>query len=404
MGGKLHMGPWSYGTPELFGEISDVYVGKYCSIAVNVVMDCGLNHNYNNISTYTFNNMNRKHAHLKDQAMSRGDIHIGNDVWIGRNSTIMSGVTIGDGAIIGAHSLVTKDVAPYEIVGGVPAKHIRYRFGNEIINSLMKIKWWNWGDSMVDDIVPMLMSNNIQGLLDYCKPQLEKLHRGYSVAIVTRSMNEELYNKMKSRINTKFDFIRITDCQGDMGGSKYLYDIILKNNYDWVINIDEDFFTYSFDKIMDLLDYMIDNQYDYCGMSDGGMCKHRFHSPIVQNPYFNIFRAYVIRPALDSSDYVQNNFKYNDSMECFIPKNLKDGYSWINDDYEPYYPFFYWLPVRGFKPLYLESYEHTDDISTIIKNHNGDELGIHTWYSRMYNRDKEHTDRINSAYELSKNK
>ena len=209
---------------------------------------------------------------------------------------------------------------------------------------------------------------------------------------------------MKSRIDTKFDFIRITDCQGDMGGSKYLYDIILKNNYDWVINIDEDFFTFSFERVIELLDYMIDNDYDYCGMSDGGMCKHRCHSPIVQNPYFNIFRAYKIRPALDSIEYVQNTYQYNNSMYEFMPKNIKEGYSWTNDNFEPYYPFFYWLPCRGFKPLYLESYEDSDEISTIIKNHKGDEIGIHTWYSRLYNKDNTHTDRINRAYEFSKNK
>jgi len=404
MGGNLVTGEWTYGNPELFGTENDVYVGKYCSIALNVLMDCGMNHNYNNISTYPFNNMNKKFSHLTGQVISRGDIKIGNDVWIGRNSTIMSGVTVGDGAIIGAHSLVTKDVAPYEVVGGVPAKHIRYRFEHSIIEKLLQIKWWNWSNSEVEKIVPILMSNDINALVEYCMPQLEKLHRGYSVAIVTRSMNEDLYNKMKSRINTKFDFIRITDCQGDQGGSKYMYDIILKNSYDWVINIDEDFFTYSFDRVLSLLDYMIDNEYDYCGMSDGGMCKHRFHSPIVQNPYFNIFNAGKIRPTLDSVEYVQNNFKYNSSMERFMPTNLKKDYGWVNDNYEPYYPFFYWLPCRGFKALYLESYEHSDDISTIIKNHSGEDIGIHTWYSRMYNKDPLHTKRINNAYKLSKNK
>lgn len=404
MAGKLHRGHATYGDPILFGEENDVYIGKYCSIALNVIMDCGLNHNYNNITTYPFNAIHQKYRQFNTHPTSRGDIRIGNDVWIGRDAIIMSGVTVGDGAVIGARAMVTKDVEPYSIVVGVAAKHIKYRFDKDSIDFLVKTKWWDMPDEDVDKIVPYLMSNDMEGFKKYMGFDSEKLHRGYRVAIVTRSMNDSLYNMMKSRIDSKFDFIRITDCHGAEGASKYLYKIVALQQYDWVINIDEDFFTYDFDKIISLLEHMIDNNYHSCGMPDGGVCKHRFHSPIVTNPFFNIFNTKEIRKALDSIEYVESTFKYSDDMYKFMPNNIKKDYIWNNDNYEPYYPFFYWLPSRGFNVLYLDSYEHIDDISTILKNHVGDEIGIHTWYTREYNKDNFHTNRINSAYNLSKNK
>lgn len=406
MGGKLNLGYGTYaGSPTLFGELNNVNVGKYCSLATGIVFDCGLNHDSASISSFPFNKIfPHKHGNIFKENTTKGDINIGNDVWIGRDVTVMSGVTIGDGAIIGTKSLVTKDVDPYSIVGGVPAKHIRYRFDVDTLSFLNRIKWWDWPIQEVDEIVPILMSHNIESLKRHCSSK--KFYKGYRICFVTRSMNNELYGKMKSLLKNEFDFIRNTSCHGDRGGANYLYDLILKNSYDWIINIDEDFFTFNETAIFSLLDHMIEHNYDYCGMSDGGMCAHRRHSPIVMNPYFNIFNSNKIRKALDDVAYVET-FKYTENMKEKIPSNLKNGFDWINDNFEPYYPFFYWLCARGFNALYLESYESADEISTILKNHQNIEIGIHTWYTRNYGSDQFHTNRINNAYnyalKMSKN-
>lgn len=82
-------------------------------------------------------------------------IEIGNDVWIGTIAVILSGVHIGDGAVVGAGAIVTKDVEPYEIVGGVPAKHIRYRFSKEMIASFLRIKWWDWPLSKIEENIEL---------------------------------------------------------------------------------------------------------------------------------------------------------------------------------------------------------------------------------------------------------
>jgi len=123
-------------------------IGKFCSIACKAkfLMTSG-NHSMKSLSTYTFPIFYEEWdetLNVKDAWDNKGDIIIGNDVWIGYDAIIMSGVKIGDGAIIGTRALVTKDVAPYTIVGGVPAKPIKKRFDNDIISKLLDIKWWDW--------------------------------------------------------------------------------------------------------------------------------------------------------------------------------------------------------------------------------------------------------------------
>ena len=95
---------------------------------------------------------------------NKGDIVIGNDVWIGYDAVIMAGVTIGDGAIIGTRAVVTKDVEPYSIVGGVPAKEIRKRFSPEVIKKLMEIQWWNWPIEKIRDAITDIHSSNVDAL------------------------------------------------------------------------------------------------------------------------------------------------------------------------------------------------------------------------------------------------
>lgn len=95
---------------------------------------------------------------------NKGDIVVGNDVWIGFEAVILSGVTIGDGAIIGTRAVVTKDVAPYTVVGGVPAKFIRKRFSDEVILELLKLQWWNWSESRIKQNIDAIQSGCIEDL------------------------------------------------------------------------------------------------------------------------------------------------------------------------------------------------------------------------------------------------
>tara|TARA_A100001035_G_scaffold119871_1_gene94204 strand:- start:6206 stop:6826 length:621 start_codon:yes stop_codon:yes gene_type:complete len=136
----------SYSYVSYFSQINNTTIGKYCSIAKRVSVGLGF-HPINFISTspifYSPQNpvLNSFVKEIKFNDFK--NVKIGNDVWIGANVVIIDGVTIGDGAIIGANSVISKDIDPYSIVGGVPAKHIKYRFSSEIIKKLLKIKWWN---------------------------------------------------------------------------------------------------------------------------------------------------------------------------------------------------------------------------------------------------------------------
>ncbi len=124
-------------------------IGKFCSIACGAkFIFNSANHTLSSLSTYPFplffEEWGLKREEVTDSWDNKGDIVIGNDVWIGYEAVVMAGVTIGDGAIIGTRAVVTKDVPPYTIVGGVPARMIRKRFPDETILELLKIRWWDW--------------------------------------------------------------------------------------------------------------------------------------------------------------------------------------------------------------------------------------------------------------------
>lgn len=144
-------------------------IGKFCSVACGAkfLFNCA-NHTLGSLSTYTFPLFYEEWNLDKKQVASawdnKGDIVIGNDVWIGYEAVILAGVTIGDGAIIGARSVVTKDVPPYTIVGGVPAKQIRKRFSDEIINRLLAIKWWDWPIDKISANIKYIQAGNIDAL------------------------------------------------------------------------------------------------------------------------------------------------------------------------------------------------------------------------------------------------
>ena len=144
-------------------------IGKFCSIACGAkFLFNSANHRIASLSTYTFPLFFEEWGLEKENVAQawdqKGDIIIGNDVWIGYEAVILSGVTIGDGAVIGCRVVVTKDVPPYTIVGGVPAKPIRKRFDEETIKELQKIKWWDWPEEKIAGKIPAIQAGDLEEL------------------------------------------------------------------------------------------------------------------------------------------------------------------------------------------------------------------------------------------------
>ncbi len=144
-------------------------IGKFCSIACgSKFLFTSANHTLGSLSTYTFpiffDEWGLDAKNIRSAWDNKGDIVIGNDVWIGYEAVILSGVTIGDGAIIGTRAVVTKDVPPYTIVGGVPAKPIRRRFDDETIAELLRLRWWDWDREKISRNISAIQSGNIAAL------------------------------------------------------------------------------------------------------------------------------------------------------------------------------------------------------------------------------------------------
>lgn len=160
-----------------YPEFGDkLIIGKFCSIASGSKFIMGsANHRISSVTTYPFNVLGglwseKTPSHLS-QLPFKGDIIIGNDVWIGRESVIMPGIKIGDGSIIAAYSVVTKDIPSYSVVGGNPAKLIKKRFDDELISLLLKLKWWDYEPEALLEILPFLCDPN----LDKVKQELQLL-------------------------------------------------------------------------------------------------------------------------------------------------------------------------------------------------------------------------------------
>ena len=144
-------------------------IGKFCSIACGAkFLFTSGNHSMQSLSTYTFPIFHEEWGldakDIRSAWDNKGDIVIGNDVWIGYEAVILSGVTVGDGAIIGARAVVTKDVPPYTIVAGVPARPIRKRFDEEVIAKLQALRWWDWDEEKIKRCIPAIQSGDIDAL------------------------------------------------------------------------------------------------------------------------------------------------------------------------------------------------------------------------------------------------
>ena len=160
-----------YGTPIIKSPLpqSELEIGSYCSIAGNVQIFLGGIHRTDYISTYPFPAFFKEAEHIKEFEVTRGKVLIGSDVWLCENCTILSGITIGHGAVVANGALVTKNVEPYEIVGGNPAKHIRWRFDEPTRQTLLELAWWDWPEEEILSITHLLCSEEISPLLAYAK-------------------------------------------------------------------------------------------------------------------------------------------------------------------------------------------------------------------------------------------
>lgn len=144
-------------------------IGKFCSIACGAkFLFTSANHAMCSLSTYPFpiffEEWGLNVENITNAWDNKGDIVIGNDVWIGFEAVILSGVTIGDGAIIGTRAVVTKDVPPYTIVGGIPAKSIKKRFSDDVVSELLKLQWWDWSEKRIKQNIDLIQSGRIEDL------------------------------------------------------------------------------------------------------------------------------------------------------------------------------------------------------------------------------------------------
>ncbi len=165
----ITVGDFTYGIPiiKAWDDKTSLKIGKFCSIAENVTFMLGGEHRTDFVTTYPFSALMPSASHIKGHPATKGDITVGNDVWIAQGVRIMSGVTIGDGAVIGAGAVVTKSVPPYAIVGGVPARVIKYRFDKRKIKKLLAMRWWDFDDEMLAHAIELLQSSDIDGLIAY---------------------------------------------------------------------------------------------------------------------------------------------------------------------------------------------------------------------------------------------
>ncbi len=154
-------------------------IGKFCSLACGArFLFNSANHTLGSLSTYPFpifwgEEWGIDKSEVASAWDNRGDIVVGNDVWIGYEAVVMAGVTIGDGAIVASRAVVTRDVPPYAIVGGVPAKVIKYRFDPATVESLLRIKWWEWPAERIRRALPLIRGGKAEELALFAENEID---------------------------------------------------------------------------------------------------------------------------------------------------------------------------------------------------------------------------------------
>lgn len=158
----------------LWDERERINIGKFCSIADEVTIFGGGEHRIDWVTTFPLRIAFGLEGAWRDGIpATKGKTEIGNDVWIGYGATILSGVRVGDGAVIGAHALVAGDIPPYAVVGGNPARVLKLRFQQAVISRLLDIRWWDWPIHEVRAVTDLLCSPNMADFLNYAETRLD---------------------------------------------------------------------------------------------------------------------------------------------------------------------------------------------------------------------------------------
>ena len=209
--------------------------------------------------------------------------------------------------------------------------------------------------------------------------------------IYTRSMNQRLLERSRAMVaplGYEHHALVGTSAEG------YLEEVILRTGRDTVINLDEDAFVFDVEVLKGLIDYMEEHGFDYCGMPDGGAIAHRFNSPLVVNPFFNVFKAKKIAERY-TPEAVATLATVQDLDYSQLPQHLRSG-QYVGPYVEPFDPLLTWMS-QEFKPLYLDVVEHSDGISTIVLDPHGRPFVLHTWFTRFYDVDWPQRRRIDAA-------
>lgn len=167
----FEIGVGTYGMPEVhdWAQGTTLSIGAYASIADDVHVFLGGNHRTDWVSTYPFPAYLEEARDVGGHVTTRGSVRIGNDVWLGSGCLILSGVTIGDGAVVAARAVVTRDIAPYAIVAGNPARIIGWRFDEPTRIAMQATAWWTWPETEIRQIVHLLCSAEVGRFLDYAR-------------------------------------------------------------------------------------------------------------------------------------------------------------------------------------------------------------------------------------------
>ena len=168
---QYQIGKWTYGNPRIrgWGEGATLQIGAFCSIAEGVKIFLGGEHRIEWATTFPFSVLWESARDIKGHPKTKGDVIIGSDVWLGAEAVILSGVTIGDGAVVGARSVVTNDIPPYAIVAGNPARMVKKRFDDQTIERLLQVRWWDWEDARIQKALPLLLNADIRMFLEFAE-------------------------------------------------------------------------------------------------------------------------------------------------------------------------------------------------------------------------------------------